>query len=129
MDEHSEGRRRIGLRLERERLGRNLTQGDVARELGIRSEKSIYSAEKGQWVGSEPTRTAKKLATYYGWTPESIYRVRDGGDPTYATAPARPSPMAREVKAEWRRKVEASPMSAAAKRENLAFIDTIPDAD
>lgn len=129
MTDGAEARRRLGVYLERERLRAGLTQAEVAEQIGVRSIKSIYAAETGRWTGDDPPRTVKRLADRWNWVADGVYRVLAGGEVAYSTGAPAPQPMSRAVKAEWRRQVAASAMSAAAKRENLALIDSIPDAD
>lgn len=113
------------------------TQRSLAAEMGPNGpkERSIRSAMRkvGTKAYAEIPPTHQFLAAHFGWAPGSIEEVLAGGEPTYLAGaepePRTPAPMDPAVKAEWRRQVQASPMSGRAKRETLAFIDTIPDAE
>lgn len=129
MTSPSEGFKRVGVALRAERGGR--ARERIATESGVGA-RTIQDYEAGKEYDNGFPGQMIQLAKYYRWTPGSLQAVYDGGEPRYRPsddAPEPPRPMDPAVKAEWRRQVEASPMSAAAKRENLAFIDSIPDAD
>ncbi len=119
----------LGVYLERDRLRAGLTQRQVADELGIKSIRTIYTAESGKWTGDDPPKAVKKLADRFNWVADGVYRVLAGGDVAYNSDAPGPLPMAREVKEQMRHNVTAGQMTAGTKREMLAYIDTIPDAD
>jgi transcriptional regulator with XRE-family HTH domain len=63
------------------------TQPEVARAADV-SLGTIQKYESGRAV--QGGRMLRKLATHYGWTPDSLDNVLAGGEPTY-------SPLAQEV--------------------------------
>ena len=114
---------------------RGLSQERLAAEAGV-ALKSVNNALNPNVRPSRVGPAAKSLAIYFGRAYDEdsakafILRfLRNGGLPVSEQDEGAPMPMARAVKEEWRRQVQASDMSAGAKREALELIESIPDAD
>lgn len=128
--------RNLAIHLRHERIKRGLTQLQVAQALveqfglavtAAAVMRSVVSAESEtrRYVRTPPT--VHRLAAWYGWPAGAVERALDGQEPLAGVAAAM-EPMSAKVKEDWRRRMLASEqLSAEAKRQNLAFLESIPE--
>ena len=70
--------RRLGRALAAAREALDLTQSDIAREIGV-SLNPVQTIERG--TSKRVTTTMRAYAQRVGWTPDSVSAVLGGGDP------------------------------------------------
>lgn len=127
----------LATHLRHARIERGLTQEQVALGLIERYKlktkpksvvRNIIHAEDIERRFTRTPPTVHRLASWYEWPVGAVERALEGHDPLgRGTAD---EPMSRAAKEDWRRRIQASDkLSAEAKRQNLAFLDLIPDSD